>query len=179
MADEIIDIFDENNNFTWKVEKKSIAHKVWLWHRAVHVWIYNSKKELLIQKRAENKSYFPSVWDLSVWWHVGTWEKPIKAVLREIKEEIWIDAKEDDLKFMFIKKEQNTNNGLINNEILYVYLMKYDWDISKLKFQKEEVQSIKFVNLDKFEKDLLENNTDYIPHQKYWFEMIDIIRSKF
>jgi len=36
----------------------------------VHVWIYNSKGRVILQKRAEGKDTFPGRWDVSVGGHV-------------------------------------------------------------------------------------------------------------
>ena len=176
--EEIIDIVDESNNLTWVTEKKSIAHKKWLWHRAVHIWIYNNKWELLIQKRAKIKNYLPWLWDLSVGGHISAWEEPIVSAIREVWEEIGIDIWENDLDFQFVKKEQNHSNWLKNNEFLYVYTMSWNGDISKLKLQKEEVEQVKFIDLNEFKKQLTSNTSEFVPHQDYWFEMIEILENK-
>ena len=57
MVDELIDIFDENNNALNVQKMKSEAHKLGLWHRASHIWIYNSSGEILLQLRAK-KNHF-------------------------------------------------------------------------------------------------------------------------
>ena len=59
MADELIDIYDENNKPLGIQKMKSEAHRDGLWHRASHVWIYNSKGEILLQLRAKNKELWP------------------------------------------------------------------------------------------------------------------------
>lgn len=55
MAEEIVDLLDETGKKLGKI-KKSLAHQNGAWHRVVHIWILNSKGQLLIQKRSKEKS---------------------------------------------------------------------------------------------------------------------------
>jgi isopentenyl-diphosphate Delta-isomerase len=174
--DELIDICDSKNNLTNVSKMKSEAHEKGLYHRSAHIWIYNSKGELLIQLRAKDKMIFPDMWDVSVAGHIGASEDPIISALREIKEEIGLSIEEKDLGFFKIIKEEIKCNNLMENEFHYVYFLKFDGDINQLKLQEEELQSIKFVGLDELEQELKNNSNNYAPHGKYWFDMIKCIR---
>jgi isopentenyldiphosphate isomerase len=55
MSDELIDIVDENNQPTGERKMKSLAHQDGSWHCSAHVWIYNSKGEILLQLRSKDK----------------------------------------------------------------------------------------------------------------------------
>lgn len=57
---EYIDIFDENNNPIGEVKEKQQAHEDGSFHRTAHVWIINSKNELLLQKRSAKKKSHPN-----------------------------------------------------------------------------------------------------------------------
>ena len=57
--DEIIEIYDEFNNFLNLKKEKSEAHKYGYYHRSVHIWIYNSNGEILLQKRSKDKLIYP------------------------------------------------------------------------------------------------------------------------
>jgi isopentenyldiphosphate isomerase len=122
MADEPIDICDEENNLTGVQKMKSEAHRDGLWHRNSHIWIYNSKGEILLQLRAKNKIFFPDVWDISVAGHVDLGEDPIVSGIREAKEEIGLEIKPENLSFFQIKKTQTIFKNIKNNEFYYVYL---------------------------------------------------------
>ena len=91
MADELIDICDENNNLINVQKTKSEAHKNGLWHRASHIWIYNSNGEILLQLRAKEKPLYPDMWDISAAGHISAGEDPITSGLREVKEEIGLE----------------------------------------------------------------------------------------
>ena len=82
MADELIDICDESNNLTKIQKMKSYAHKAGLWHRTAHIWIYNSKGNILLQLRAKEKLLYPDMWDISAAGHVSAGEDPTTSGLR-------------------------------------------------------------------------------------------------
>jgi len=177
MADELIDICDEENNLLGIQKMKSEAHKKGLWHRVAHIWFYNSNGEVLIQLRAKEKLLYPDMWDISVAGHIGAGETPIKGALREIKEEVGLRLKEDDLSFWKIKKDKVVFRNIKNNEFCYIYFFRYDGDIN-LKLQKEEVQKIEFKPINTIKKKLKTKNHKYVPHGSYWLEVLDEIEKK-
>ncbi len=178
MTDEFIDICDENNNLLGIHKMKSEAHRMGLWHRTVHIWIYNSKRELLLQLRAKEKDLYPDMWDISAAGHVSAGEEPLISGLREIKEEIGLVVDKKDLELLWIKKSENEYRKIINKEFCYVYLMKFDEDIKKLKIQDEEVQEIKFLPLDEIESELRGNKERYVPHPGYWERILDEVKER-
>ena len=178
MADELIDICDENNNLLSIQKMKSEAHKNGLWHRASHIWIYNSNGEILLQLRAKEKPLYPDMWDISAAGHVIAGEDPITSGLREVEEEIGLKLKKEDLDFWMIRKVKAVFREIINNEFYYIYFFKFDGDINQLKLQKEEVQKIQFLPIDKIEEELKINPRKYVPHGKYWFEVINEVKNR-
>jgi len=179
MADELIDIVDENNNLTGVQKMKSEAHRDGLWHRAAHIWIYNSKGEILLQLRAKGKSIGSDVWDLSAAGHIGAGEDPTISALRETQEELGLDVKSEDLESYKVIPEKMGAKDIENNEFHYVYLMRYDGDINNLKIQEEELQKIEFVSIDTIGKGLKDNPEKYFPHDmSYWNEMLIAIKNK-
>lgn len=178
MADELIDICDENNNLAGIQKMKSEAHRDGLWHRAAHIWIYNSKGEILLQLRAKKKLLYPDMWDISAAGHVSTGDEPINSGLREIEEEIGLKVKKDDLQFFKIRKNKAIFRDIKNNEVYYIYFLKFDGDIKQLKLQDEEVQKIRFLPLSKIEEELKKHPHKYVPHGDYWFEVISEVKRK-
>ena len=87
MADELIDVLDESGKKTGKQVIKSEAHKNRLWHAAVHIWIFNSRGGVLLQKRKATKQMHPLKWDISVAGHLAAGEDPIEAAVRGVEEE--------------------------------------------------------------------------------------------
>ncbi len=178
MDDEIIDIVDKNNNPLGIQKTKNEVHRDGLWHRASHIWIYNSKGEILLQLRAKEKSLYPNKWDISAAGHISTGEDPITSGLREAEEEIGLKIKKENLDFFKIIKHKDVFRDIKNNEFYYVYFLRFDGDITRLKLQKEEVQRIKFFPVDKIKKGLKTNSGKYVPHGNYWSEVLNEVKKK-
>src|SRR5688572_20562127 len=100
---EYIDIYDPEGNLLGKKSKLD-AVKDNNWHKAVHLWVINSKGELLLQKRSPDKDINPDMWDFPAGGHVDSGEESIVACLREAKEELGIDVNESDIKYLFTVK---------------------------------------------------------------------------
>ncbi|MFH1455448.1 MAG: NUDIX domain-containing protein [archaeon] len=176
--DELIDICDEKNQLLGIQKMKSEAHRDGSWHRASHIWIYNSKGEILLQLRAKEKSLYPDMWDVSVAGHVNSKEEPLTSGLREIEEEIGLKLKKEDLDFFKILKHKAVFRKIKNNEFYYIYFYKFDGNINKLKIQGEEVQEILFLGTDKIEEELKTNPKKFVPHGNYWYEMINEVKRR-
>jgi isopentenyldiphosphate isomerase len=179
MTDELVDMCDENNNLIGlRKLLKSEAHKNGLWHRAAHIWIYNSKGELLLQLRAKGKLLYPDMWDISAAGHVSAGEEPLTSGLRELAEELGLKARQKDLQFFGVKKIKEVYKQIKNNEFDYIYFLKFDGDIKTLKLQAEEVQEIRFLPLKKIEEELKDNPNRYVPHGDYWTEVIEEVKRR-
>lgn len=87
--DEILDVVNERNEVIGQMERDK-AHEDGLWHRHVHVFIFNSKGELLLQKRRGDLKSYPGAWISSASGHIETGEAPLRSAKRELKEELGI-----------------------------------------------------------------------------------------
>ena len=81
MSDELLDVIDQDDRVIQQ-ELRSKVHQSDLWHRGVHVFLFASDAELLIQKRSKDRAAFPSAWDWSVSEHVKAGESYSDAALR-------------------------------------------------------------------------------------------------
>lgn len=61
-------------------------------HRAVHIFLFNSVGEILLQKRSRWKDRHPNVWDSSAAGHVGAGEEYDATATRELHEELGVTA---------------------------------------------------------------------------------------
>lgn len=147
--DELIDILDENGNYTGKNCLKSEAHKKGHFHPTVHIWLYTKENKILLQKRALTKKVFPGLWDISVAGHVASGEKIEEAAIREIKEEIGYNIPLDYLHKIGTRKHMiNHKNGIIDNEFHHVFIAKLTIPVKELKIQKEEIDELKLFDLE-------------------------------
>ena len=177
---KLIDVIYENGNPTGQQKTKPEIHELGLWHMAAHIWIYNSKGEILLQLRARDKDSFPGLLDISVAGHVDSGETPLEAAVREMKEEIGLSVEPEQLDLINIRRVSNFIKEIKwqNNEIDYVYLYKFDRNISDLSMEDNEVEKLELILIDKFEKDINDPNElrKYVPHGDYYKMIIEKIR---
>lgn len=175
MADELIDLVNEKNELTGEQKPWSEVHNKALLHRSVHIWIYNSKSEVLLQLRSKEKYTFPNLWDISCAGHVDLNEDPQTSALRELKEELGLTVDPQNLKFRNIEREQKSSGEFKENEFCYIYLLKFDGAANTLVLQKEEVKQAKFFTIPNIKKELTINPDKYVPHN-YWSEILEEIQ---
>ena len=175
MADELIDILDKNGKFTGEKRLKSEAHRLGLYHATIHVWLYTTDGQILLQKRVDHKDTFPGLWDISVAGHIGAGESKKNAAIREIKEELGLSISQDKLEFLrvYLAKKQPKNN-LFDNEFNYIYLCVLDYSINNLRLQKDEVADSKLLFLTDFEKEINDSilQKKYVPHGNEYYDLI-------
>lgn len=109
-AQEIFDVVDERDVVIGSSHRKEV-HVNNLLHRAVHLWIFNSKGELFLQKRSSWKHNHPDLWCSSAAGHVDSGESYVEAGHRELKEELGIDS--TLTKFWKVDPSPETENEFI------------------------------------------------------------------
>ena len=97
-------------------EARSVVHREALLHRAVHVFVFNARGELFLQRRSMSKDTAPGKWVSSCSGHVDSGEDYDHAARRELGEEIGLDDP-DDLVRVF-KEPACRPTG---NEFVWVY----------------------------------------------------------
>ncbi|ANW96587.1 hypothetical protein AXE80_09980 [Wenyingzhuangia fucanilytica] len=171
--DELIDIVNLQGEPTGNACLKSFAHQNGILHASVHIWLYTSNQEILIQKRKEDKETFPNLWDVSVAGHIAAGETAINAALREVKEEVDLTLSKKGLKYIGIFEEKHQHaNGIIDHEIHHIYLAQLNCDLTALTPQKEEVSAIKLISLQEFEKNYKDSNVYVAHHHEYYHYII-------
>ncbi|EFJ46000.1 hypothetical protein VOLCADRAFT_121136 [Volvox carteri f. nagariensis] len=93
---EIFDTYNEDGTPLGR-ELRSICHGHGIWHRAVYAYLFNTRGELLIQRRSEDKKVAPGQWDLSVAEHLSPGETFRDAVARGLAEELGVQLTPEKL----------------------------------------------------------------------------------
>ena len=158
---EYFDVLDENGNYTGEVETREACHKAGFWHKAVVVFIINSKGQVLLQKRSANKKLWPNMWDMTAGGHVLTGEFGFEAIIREAKEELGIDLNEKDLRFLGSVTSEDQKGDIVNRHFNEYFIANKDLDETKLKLQEEEVSEVKWVDKEEIIR-RVKNNFDGI-----------------
>ncbi len=157
---ELIAVLNENGQKTGQILDKEIIHQNGLWHQEVAVWIFNSKGEILVQRRAATKKMNPNQIGLCAG-HVPENEDSITAMVREISEELGMKVNQKSLNFLITeKKEKSFSNGLINRIFNDVYYLIIDKEISDFKIQEEELSEIYWIDYLKFKEKMLNNDPE-------------------
>ncbi len=173
MADELVDILNHKGELTGEVQLKSKAHESGLWHASAQVWICTPEGKILLQKRTLNKDTYPGLWDISVAGHLSVGDTKVSAALREIKEEIGLDLKEEDLIFLkTIKRQKKPNSTTIDNEFNHLFLVKYPIELSVLSLQQSEVAAVRLIDIESFKKELIQYKNTFVPHGDAYYSYI-------
>lgn len=146
---EYFDIVDENGIPTGETVEREKAHERGIRHRTAHVWIVrkvNGRTQILLQKRCKSKDSFPGCYDISSAGHIPAGADYISSALRELKEELGVSVKEEELKDCGMHRmDVNTEfygKPFIDRQVSKVYLLHLDWEAEEFKVQEEEIESV-------------------------------------
>ena len=152
---ELFDICDEQGNPTGDIVERSEAHAKGICHRTAHIWIAkkeNGRYKVLLQKRAMNKDSFPGRYDTSSAGHIQAGDEPMESALRELGEELGINAEYEDLDFagtFRIQYEKEFHGKMFrDNEVAFVFVYQKPVDIADLTIQKEELDGVSWFDLE-------------------------------
>ncbi len=157
---ELLDVLDENGNLTGEKMERGKVHELGIWHRCVHIWIINSKGELLLQKCAKKpQKNLGGLWDVSAAGHVEAGETVEEAALKELREELGLEIPfEEFILLKELKISVSMGDRGFKNHFDVVFLIKKDLDTTKLNLQEEEVEKVEFVHWRKVRERFLNND---------------------
>ena len=152
MTEEQIDVLDENEGFTGEIIGRDEAHKTGAWHRAVALYIVNSKNQVLLQKRSKHKKTWAGCWDMTCGGHAEAGSFGLITVIREADEELGITLCEKDICYMCGYRSNNKHGKIWDRHFNEYYIAFKDVDTKDLKIQEGEVDEVKWVSYKKFKK---------------------------
>lgn len=95
-TDHLVEVIDGNNRPLAVLSKRSV-HRQLLMHRSVQVLVFNPEKKIFLQKRNQNKPFFPGRWDISARTHPRAGESAFDAAIRALKEELNLEIEHPQL----------------------------------------------------------------------------------
>ena len=137
------------------------------YHMVIHICIFNSKGEMLIQQRQPWKS-FGDKWDVTVGGAALSGEMSRDAAQRELFEELGI---EHDFSSARPSMTMNFEEGFDD-----FYIVNRDIDLSSLTLQPEEVKSARWASRDEVME--LIDKGDFIPFFKSFIALLFDVRLK-
>lgn len=148
------DLYDENRNLIGETIFKGEEIPEGKYIVVVLVFIQNSEGKFLIQKRSERKNGKYA----TTGGHPKSRENSIQGIITEVKEEIGLDIKPEDLQLYYGGKSE------IEKVFWDDYYVKMDVpDIDKLKLQEEEVASVHWFSIEEI-KDLMKQDKFFKNH---------------
>lgn len=145
------------------VMEKLTAHEQGLLHRALSVFIFNSKGEMLLHQRAAHKYHSALLWTNACCTHPRPSEPLIDAASRRLEEEMGMSA-QVNFAFSFIYKAE-FENGLTEYEYDHVFIGNSDSIPSP---NKDEVAGYKYLSMEKIEEWIIKSPEDFT----IWFRLI-------
>lgn len=163
------DIYDKYRNKTGEITNSKTTLGEEGYHLVVHICVFNSKGEMLIQQRTANSKHWANKWDLSAGGSALAGELSYKAAEREIYEELGIKL---DLENIRPHLSLNFPRGFDD-----VFLVIKDLNIENLKLQKEEVKDAKWETKEKI-IEMIENG-EFISYYPSYIELLFNIRHSY
>jgi isopentenyl-diphosphate delta-isomerase len=163
-AHSILDVIlvDQQNNSVGAMEKLE-AHQKGILHRAFSVFVFNEKKELLMQRRAMGKYHSEGLWSNTCCSHPFPGETNLEAAHRRLGEEMGFDCfLEEEFHFIY---HENLDNNLIEHELDAVII---GFSEESPNLNTSEVSEFKWLKLEAIKTDML------VYPEKYtiWFKLI-------
>ena len=138
-------------------------------HRAFSVFVFNTKGELLLQRRALHKYHSSGLWTNTCCSHPRPGETVREAGHRRLEEEMGMQCKLVEL-FSFEYKAE-LDGGMTEWELDHVLLGLSDKEPS---INEEEVAEFKYMPLDDIDEDLNKNPQNYTEWFKICFERVKL-----
>jgi len=164
MSVEKVILVDKNDKQVGLMPKLE-AHKKGVLHRAFSIFIFNSKYELLLQKRASSKYHSGGLWTNTCCSHPREGEDILDAANRRLDEEMGIKTSLRKV-YDFIYKAE-LDNQLTEHEFDHVFYGVFDNDPI---LNKNEAEDFKWVDMETLNNDIIKNEDNYTVWFKIAFE---------
>lgn len=162
MKEELVILVDENDNKIGLMPKME-AHQKAVLHRAFSVFVFNDKKELMLQQRALHKYHSPGLWTNTCCSHQRDGESNIEAGIRRLQEEMGFTVPlEESISFIY---KAPFDNGLTEHELDHILIGHSE---QEPVINEEEVAAWKWMGLEDVKQDIVNRPELYTA----WFKII-------
>ena len=159
------DLFNQDGRLS--TMEKIEAHRRGLLHRAVSIFVFNDRNELLLQKRAVDKYHSPHKWTNTCCTHPSPGETPLMTARRRLSEEMGLIATLTEV-FTFLY-QADVDNDLIENEFDHVFLGVSNQNPNP---NPAEVSDWNWVTIEDLKQELIRNPEEYSPWLRQCFSEV-------
>ena len=149
---EIFDVVDENDRVTGQTSRFTV-HVQKLRHRAVHIFVFNERGDLFLQKRSRWKDKHPGQWDSSAAGHVNAGDDYAETAPRELREELGVDAEVEEIASLAACAETGW-------EFVRLYRAQHD---GPFRLPPAEIESGAFFTREQIERWIAARPQDFAP----------------
>ena len=153
---ELFDLYDCRRRPTGQTMIRGERTPTGCYRLVVHICIFNSKGEMLIQQRQSFKEGWPNLWDISVGGSVIAGETSQQGAHRELLEELGLDV---DFSEMVPALITTFTQGFDD-----IYVLNMELEPARLRLQESEVQAARWATKEEV-LELLDSGR-FIPYQK-------------
>jgi isopentenyl-diphosphate delta-isomerase type 1 len=165
--EELLQLVDEQGRPIGSAPRAACHGNPELIQAVVHLYLFDLRGRLYLQKRSRNKDTCPGLWDSSMGGHLGAGESAAQALEREIREELGLSLSE-----------------LRELRPLPCYLTRTDWE-SEYVFpcravfdgqprpNPEEIEEGRFEPLEAIRRRIAERPEEFTPHFRIAFARLN------
>lgn len=166
---ELWDLYDKNRKLTEDTMVRGDEMKPDTYHLVIHVVIFNSENQMLIQKRKHDKASNPNMWDVSVGGSVTAGEMSQLGAMRETEEELGLQIDlHNQLPHLSITFERGYDD---------IYIVNREADIEKLAVPNDEVSDAKWATIDEI-YEMIDDRT-FINYRKSLIQLLFDMRYQY
>ncbi len=140
---EYFDIIDKDDNVIGRATRNECHGNPKLLHRSAGVLVFNSKGELLMQKRGANVDTNPGKWTISAWGHPNVGERYEHAASRETEEELGLKVNKLKMLFKIIYRDE------VESEMFCMFRAEGE---GPFRIDKKDIDEVRFMSLEEMRK---------------------------
>lgn len=156
--DELFDVVNEQDEVIGQLTRGEV-HRQKLLHRAVHVFVFDCRGRVFLQKRSMAKDTNPGCWSPSASGHVDAGEDYDHAAVRELREEIGVEVRSAPERWLRLNACRETGR-----EFVWIYRLEHDGPFT---LHPAEIETGAWFDPVELTRDLIANPKRYTPALRY------------
>ena len=166
--EEHFDVCDPWGVPTGEALPRNEVHRRGLWHRSSHLWVVNSRREVLLQRRHPEKQTDPGRWDIAVAGHLSAGQSPLEAIVREAQEELGLVLDPAALVFLGASPKEYLEPGFADREWQHAFATVWNGHLDTLVLQADEVTAARWIDLEAYRAAVFTGDEAYVGRREDW-----------